>query len=86
MQLPGLFAEEPEEAGGAWSVVDGIPELLEDFLGLEHAFAADTADAEALEPRTLAGAKRRPDWPLWEKAIEEELATLEAAGTWELEA
>ena len=30
-------------------------------------------------------AKRRPDWPLWEKAIEEELATLDAAGTWELE-
>ena len=69
----------------AWSVVDSIPELLEDFLGLEHAFAADTADSEALEPHMLAGVKRRPDWPLWEKAIEEELATLEAAGTWELE-
>jgi len=31
-------------------------------------------------------AKRWPDWPLWEKAIKEELATLKKAGTWKLEA
>ena len=29
-------------------------------------------------------AKSRPDWPLWEKAIQEELAVLKNAGTWEL--
>jgi transposase InsO family protein len=81
----GSPAEEPEEAGGAWTVEDGVPALLEDFEGLEHTFMADTADAEALEPRTLAEAKRRPDWLWWEKAILEELATLEAAGTWVLE-
>ena len=45
----------------------------------------ETADVEALEPRTLAEAKRRPDWPFWEKAIEEELAMLKAASTWRLE-
>jgi hypothetical protein len=50
----------------------------------EYAFAAETSDAEALEPRNLAEARKRPDWPLWEKAIEEELATLEAAGTCEV--
>jgi hypothetical protein len=46
---------------------------------------AEIAAAEALEPSTLAEAKHRPDWSLWEKAIEEELATLKATGTWRLE-
>jgi hypothetical protein len=46
---------------------------------------AETSNAEAVEPQTLAEAKRQPDWPLWEKAIEEELATLKKAGTWKLE-
>jgi len=32
----------------------------------------------------LKEAKVRPDWPLWEKAIEEELEVLRGAGTWEL--
>jgi hypothetical protein len=50
----------------------------------EYAFVAETSSAEALEPRSLAEAQKRPDWPLWEKAIEEELATLRAAGTWEV--
>ncbi|KDR64888.1 hypothetical protein GALMADRAFT_82558 [Galerina marginata CBS 339.88] len=45
---------------------------------------AEISEAEALEPRTLAEAKARPDWKLWEKAIEEELGVLKAAGTWEL--
>jgi hypothetical protein len=62
-----------------------VPALLEDFEGLEQALTAEIADMEALEPRTLAEAKRRPDWPLWEKAIEEELSTLKAAGTWRME-
>ena len=42
---------------------DGVPALFEDFQGMESVFAAETADAEALEPRTLMEAKRRPDWP-----------------------
>lgn len=46
--------------------------------------AAEISEAEALEPRSLAEAKRRPDWPLWEKAIHEELALLKEAGTWRL--
>jgi len=58
---------------------------LEDTDGMEYAFAAVTADAEALEPRSLVEAKRRPDWPLWEKAIHEELSTLKMTGTWCLE-
>jgi Reverse transcriptase (RNA-dependent DNA polymerase) len=48
-------------------------------------FLATTLDTEVLEPHLLVEAKRRPDWPLWEKAIEEELAMLKGAGTWQLE-
>jgi hypothetical protein len=85
LQLPGSFTEEhPDEPGGAWTVSDGAPSLLEDFHGLEHAFAAETADVEVLEPRMLAEAKCRPNWPMWEKAIAEELATLKSAGMWRL--
>ena len=50
----------------------------------EYAFVAETNNAEALEPRNLAEAQKRPDWPLWEKAIQEELATLKTAGTWDV--
>ena len=50
----------------------------------EYAMAAEIGEAEALEPQTLAKVKRRPDWPLWEKAINEELETLCQAGIWEL--
>jgi transposase InsO family protein len=77
--------EEEEEAGEAWAIVDGDPTLLEEFEGLVNVFMAETADSEALEPRTIAEAKRRSDWPEWEKAILEELETLRAAGTWILE-
>ena len=50
----------------------------------EYALAAEISETEALEPRNLAEAKKRPDWPLWEKAIHEELETLKTAGTWDL--
>ncbi len=45
---------------------------------------AEISETEALEPHDLAEAKKRPDWPLWEKAIQEKLETLKTAGTWEL--
>src|SRR6266511_2094247 len=50
----------------------------------EYALAAEIGDIEALEPCSLAEAKKRPDWHLWEKAIQEELAMLKTSGTWEL--
>jgi Reverse transcriptase (RNA-dependent DNA polymerase) len=50
----------------------------------EYVMVAEMSDLEALEPRSLAEAKHRPDWALWEKAIYEELALLREAGTWEL--
>ena len=85
LQVPETFVEDPVEAGGVWTVDDGSPTMHEDFEGMEFIFVAETADVEGLEPRTLMEAKRRPNWPSWEKAIEEELATLKTAGTWRLE-
>jgi len=90
----GTWSDEPTDSlvppgvqlmaeGGAYD-----DELTDWFVVPDHmegyAFAAVTGDSEALEPRSLAEAKRGGDWPLWEKAIHEELATLKAAGTWEL--
>ena len=69
-----------DKAGGAWAVLNGET-VLEDFKGFEEALLAETSDAEALEPRTLAEAKCRPDWPLWEKGILEELETLKKNST-----
>ena len=43
-----------------------------------------TTESEALEPSSLAEARCHPDWLQWEAGIKEELATLQAAGTWEL--
>jgi hypothetical protein len=49
-----------------------------------YAFVAATRVSEALEPQSLAEAKRGTDWVHWEMAIQEEPETLRAAGTWEL--
>ena len=59
-QMPELhnIEEEEEEVGGVWTVEDGAPALLEDFISLEHTFMAETSNSEALEPDTLAEAKR----------------------------
>ena len=77
--------EDGDEANQVWAVVDGEPALLKEFEGLVNVFLAETADSEALEPRMIAEAKRRPNWLQWEQAILEELATLKATGTWVLE-
>ena len=50
----------------------------------EYALVAEISETEALELHTLAETKCCPDWPLWERVIEEELETLCLAGTWEL--
>ena len=91
VSIPGGFDAEGEMVGlvderaGAWSVEAGLPTLRESWPGIEVALVAETSDSEALEPRNLAEAKRRPDWPLWEQAIREELDMLRTAGTWTLE-
>lgn len=49
------------------------------------AMAAKMAEEEGLDPRSLAEAMRRPEWPRWKDAMEEELHALEAHKTWVLE-
>ncbi|KAK0459897.1 hypothetical protein IW261DRAFT_1288875, partial [Armillaria novae-zelandiae] len=49
--------------------------MAADFID-EYAMVAEMSEAEALEPKSLSEAKNRPDWPLWERAIQEELQTL----------
>ena len=91
LQVPGSFDEEADEAGmvketgGVWAVLNGVPTLQDNIAGLERILAAATAEAKALETHTLGEAKHRPDWLLWEKAIQEELEMLCTAGTWHLE-
>ena len=57
-----------------------IVEACED----ELVFVTEVQEAEALEPRNLKEAMSQSDWPLWERAIEEELKALREAGTWEV--
>ena len=42
LQILDPLAEESEEAGGVWVVIDGAPELLEDFEGSVAAAPART--------------------------------------------
>jgi transposase InsO family protein len=49
----------------------------------EFAFAAVVESVEGLMP-TYHEARKRPDWPKWEQAINKELDNLKASGTWEL--
>ncbi|OJT02864.1 Retrovirus-related Pol polyprotein from transposon TNT 1-94, partial [Trametes pubescens] len=57
--------------------------LVEEIDGM--AMAVQMAEVEGLDPRSLAEAKRRPEWPRWEEAMAEELCALEAHETWRLE-
>lgn len=83
VQLPPApeLAPEPKELEGEG---EGDWMMFFDHELDEYAMAAEMGDSEALEPRSLAEAMCRPDWPLWKKAIHEELAVLREAGTWEL--
>ncbi len=47
-----------------------------------YAFVVETGAAEGIEPQSLAEAKRLPDWPEWDRAMKEEIATLERTGTY----
>jgi hypothetical protein len=42
----------------------------------EVTLVVDVGDVKPLEPKSLTDAKRRPDWPNWERRIHEELKTL----------
>lgn len=70
----------PDEAQDERAVEDLFTEEINGV-----AMAAQMADVEGLDPRSLEEARRRPEWPRWEEAMKEELEALEAHGTWRLE-
>ena len=91
IQLPNLVAEDPKpNSGPAVFEGEGMADQTlaavnyDDDVELALQMHENIAEAEALEPTSLAEAKRRPDWLQWEQGIREELATLDKAGTWEL--
>ena len=43
----------------------------------EYVFLAEVSNSEALEPQNIKEVKARPDWNLWEEAMEEELMDIE---------
>jgi hypothetical protein len=52
-------------------------------LDVEYAMAAVVESAEGLQP-TYEEARKRPDWPKWQEAIQKELNSLEKMGTYRL--
>jgi Reverse transcriptase (RNA-dependent DNA polymerase) len=81
VQVPPIAEEAPAQVLEGEGMADWM--MVADFMD-EYVMVVEMSDFEALEPRSLAEAKRCLEWPLWEKAIHEELATLQEAGTWEL--
>ena len=66
--------------------------LIDEFthLGVDCAFTTELtpivaeviSDAQA-DPNSVDEARSRSDWPLWQRAMDREMKTLEDAGTWE---
>ena len=66
--------------------------IMDEFahIGVDFAFASELTPviAEAIgdtqdDPNTVNEAQSRSDWPLWQRAMDREMKTLEDAGTWE---
>ena len=74
----------PGERAAIEEVSDEREDEREDELDENIAMVVGVGDIEPLEPKFLAEARCRPEWSQWEKGIQEELKTLEDAGTWEL--
>ncbi|KZT18555.1 hypothetical protein NEOLEDRAFT_1032506, partial [Neolentinus lepideus HHB14362 ss-1] len=43
--------------------IEEVPDEGDEAGGVEYALAAETSEAEALDPRDLREARKRPDWP-----------------------
>ena len=76
LQAPPQETRQEDQISGEGEIVETNDE--------DVTLVVDAGDIEPLEPKSLAEAKRYPEWPEWEKVIYEELKTLEEAGTWEI--
>ena len=91
IQLPNPVAKNPkfnsgptvfEGEGTANQMLAAVNYNDDNELALQ--MQENITEAEALKPTSLAEAKRHPDWLQWEQGIQEELAMLDKASTWEL--
>ena len=55
-----------------------------DVVVVVYAMVARVSEVEGLDPLTIDEARARPNWPKWDEAISKELASLEAARTWDV--
>jgi transposase InsO family protein len=64
--------------------VGALGEYWEDLEigGVEFAMGAAALEAEGMDPGSLAEAKGRSDWPMWQEAMQKELESLRKANTW----
>ena len=81
LQAPtGLAAIEEEEEEESKSPIRFTSEIR----SIESAMAVEIEDGISDDdPKTLVEAKERPDWPEWEKAMEEELALMKKYDVWD---
>ena len=71
------------QSGTPSTVVVGDEDADHATVGIEYAMAIVVENAEGLTP-TYEEARRRPDWPKWEVAIQDELNCLEKLDTWRI--
>ncbi|KAJ3992117.1 hypothetical protein F5050DRAFT_1554860, partial [Lentinula boryana] len=72
VQLPNI----PDVSNEGENEATWVMVLEDETFLTEYAMVTKMSKVESLEPRSLAKAKLHPDWPPWEKAVEEELRML----------
>ena len=82
--IPQIVEGMELEGEGSAEQLMAVTEDKAESMTAELAMVSEMAEAEALEPNSLADARRRPDWLDWENSIQEELTVLKDAGTWTL--
>ena len=94
VSVPSTSANSQPRRSGRTAQVPGYYRQLagedkEEVEQTDHVFMAgfDEIIAEAIEetstdPKSLAEAQSRADWPRWKEAMDKEMSTLEKAGTW----
>ena len=74
--VPGHYRQLAGENGDNAEHLDYV------FLAGYDDIIAEAIDEMSVDPKSLAEARSRSDWPHWREAMDREMATLEEAGTW----
>jgi hypothetical protein len=73
----------PKGMQGGSPITKAVVDDVEKGVVEEHAMASVLESAEGIMP-SYVEARRRPDWPKWEEAIQIELDNLKQSGTYQL--